>query len=163
MKTSTRWILGVVLGLVVVACFATAGLFVFGRMGGFGRLSFERSTLPRDEQRVMPWRDMPMHPFERMPHRGFGAMLRPHWGIAILFLCGLALVGLLVAAATVALVRSSRRQRALGTVPAAAASAVQAADLLAQKACPNCGREVNAEWQHCPYCATSLTSSPPDA
>jgi hypothetical protein len=156
MKTTTRWILGIGLGLVVVACLAAAGIFVFSRMGGLDRLFFERSALPRENGRVLPWRDIPMDPFNRMPRRGFGVMVRPHWGIAILFLCGLALAGGLVAAVVVALARSSRSRGVAKLVPAAA-NDVQPA----LKTCPNCAREVYADWGHCAYCGTNLTSSPP--
>ena len=167
MKTTTRWILGIGLGLIVVACLAAAGLFVFSRMGGFGIISFDRSALPRENGRVLPWRDMPrenpMDPFNRMPHRGFGGMMRPNWGIAVLFLCGLALAGGLVAAVVVALVRGSRRQAVMESVPAAAPPAAANDVRAAQMTCPNCGREVNADWQHCAYCGTNLPSPPPDA
>jgi hypothetical protein len=167
MKTTTRWILGIGLGLIVMACLAAAGFFVFGRMGGFDRFSFERPALPRENGRVLPWRDMPrdipMNPFDRMPRLGFGAMVRPMWGIAILFLCGLTLAGGLVAAVVVALARGSRSRAAIETVPVSAPPEVPKDDQPAQETCPNCGREVNPDWQHCPYCATNLTSSPPDA
>jgi hypothetical protein len=167
MKTTTRWILGIGLGLIVVACLAAAGLFVFHRMGGFGRLVAERPALPRENGRVHPWRDVPrenpMDPFRQMPRRGFGVMLRPNWGIALFFLCGLALAGMLVAVAVVALARSSRSRAVAETVPSSAPPAAANDVQPAQMACPNCGREVNADWQHCAYCGTNLTSLPPDA
>jgi hypothetical protein len=160
MKTTTRWILGIGLGLIVVACPAVAA-YCIPPHGRFARslLSVQQSE---ENGRVLPWRDMPrenpIDPFERIPRRGFGVMMRPNWGIAIFFLCGLALAGGLVAAAVVALARSSRKQAVVGAVPATVLPDAAAVTQPAEKACPNCGREVNADWQHCAYCGTNLTS-----
>ncbi len=31
----------------------------------------------------------------------------------------------------------------------------------ASRACPNCGKNVLADWQHCPHCGTTLNQAPP--
>ena len=158
MKTSSKWILGIVIGLVVLAALGAVG-YLAARQWIGGRGPAEAYARPYwDGDRAMPWRGMPWQgmPGQIMPHHsgqilpGFrpGAfMLLFPAGLGLLCLGLLALIGL----GAVALVRSLK-----GTSTAAApVQAIQPAEAPAMT-CPNCGRPVQDDWGHCPYCGTAL-------
>ena len=157
MKSTTKWIIGILIGLVVLACVATAGIFIFARYSGANMMMGQRMLQPFEHGRVVPWRDMPMQPFNQMPGRSFRGIIRPNWIVGGVFLLGLLFLAGLVVAVVVLLARRSGRS---APVNAAAAASVTpaAADLpVSPMRCPNCGREINADWQHCAYCGTNLT------
>jgi hypothetical protein len=159
MKTSTKWILGIVIGLVVGCIFLVliggAGYWAVSRFGGMGwEMGARSGRLWGNEGGLAPWQGMPMHAYPG--HFGFFSPLR--W-IAFPLLC-LGFLTLLVLG-IVALVRSQRRPQQVAAAPVA--TPVEAAEAPVEvvqapvRNCPNCGREVQADWQNCPYCGAPLT------
>lgn len=116
-----------IIGLVILLLLFSAGMFSGWGMMGPGM------TLAPDAH--LPWRAVPGSAgVSRWGYSPFG------W-IAMIFM-GLIPVGIIVLAilGIVWLVRSS------GSFNPPAAD----------HACPNCGKGVQADWQNCPYCGTSL-------
>jgi hypothetical protein len=166
MKTSTKWILGIVIGLLVgcilLAVVGGAGYWALNRSGMLGWEMGARTGRLWGNQ-ATPFNGMPMHAYY-----GFFSPLRY---IAFPLLC-LGVITLIVLG-IVALVRSSSKPRPAeaATVPAPApapvvapaAEPVQAvaeapvqAVQPATHPCPNCGREVQEDWVSCPYCGAPL-------
>ena len=141
MKSTTKWVIGILVGVVLVAALVAVGYLVFERWAG-----------PAWEVRapsLRPWeggRGMPMQPFQDMPHLRIVRYSPLRFiGGGLIFVGMLVLIGLGIAA----LVRSLRRP-----LPAAApASLIPQAGT---QTCPNCNRPVQADWLHCPYCASDL-------
>jgi hypothetical protein len=161
MKTSTKWILGISIGLVVGCIFLAvvggAGYFMLNRSGLLGWEMGSRLDRPWGGQ-VMPYGRMPMHAYP-----GTFGFFSPLRYIAFPLIC-LGILLLLVLG-IVALVRSVSRPHHVETssVPAPApaqattetpvqSEAVQAAT----HNCPNCGRESQEDWVSCPYCGAPL-------
>ncbi len=146
MKPVWKWIIGIVLGLIVVAALVGVGFWVFrgavtmhqvavrvpanGQPGQPGRPFFGRGFGMREFG--MP--GYGMHGYGMM---GWG--MQPFGGI----LGGLFFLGLvaLLVLAIIWLVRSLR-------TPKLAA--------VATHACPNCGKSVQTDWRNCPYCGKKL-------
>ena len=110
---------------------------------------------PRD---TTPWDDMPMHRIR--PFGLFGGFF-PFRGLLVGLMClAIPLLVLLgIVALVVALTRTNRRGEAAATstpAPAAARVVEQEEAGALTETCPNCGRTVNTEWSHCPYCGTNL-------
>ncbi len=176
MKTRTKWILGIIVGLVVVAVIVGAAFFFFNRWHfGGGWMMSDRFFGPFDD-----WPEMHMNPIQRMPgrfHGGFGFF--PWRAIGGGLVC-LSLLALLIGG-VVLLVRSLRRSNQPATTtapsapvttpaaPAPAASAIpfEAAPTVAavtpapvtapeSKTCSSCQRPVQPDWSHCPYCGNNL-------
>ena len=163
MKTTIKWILGIVIGLVVVAVVVIVGYLVINQWGGVGWMTEARAFRQWDGGRVMPWGGMPrdgipMHPYRGIPGLQYGGFF-PLRTIAGGLIC-LGFLGLLVLG-IVALVRglSSKPQPAVTTVTAGSPipSSTPAPTQATGKTCPNCGRQVQADWSHCAYCGNALT------
>jgi len=142
MKNIWKWIIGIVLGLVILALLVGAG-FAF-RTGSLGCGARARSGFDQDG------RSFGMMPYDGM-HRGFGMMHYGgmHRGFGMMPFGGLfgGLISLGVLALIVLgilwLVRSLRKP----AVPAApVVPAVPAAT------CRNCGNPVESGWRNCPHC-----------
>jgi hypothetical protein len=159
-----KWMIGILVGLLVLCLLAAAGYLVFNQIN----LPTRGVTILRDwdgsrpfDRDVAPWDHMPMRPNRWAPEgmlRGFfpfGGMLG---GLVCLGFLSLVVLGI------VALVISLRRSKK----PAAAApSQVGPATpgdgeemAIPARACPNCQRPVIEDWSHCPYCGTAL--APPE-
>jgi hypothetical protein len=134
MKKVWKWIIGIVLGLLVLAILVGVG-FAF-RSGYIGACNVRAwDGLNRNAREFgMPFGGM---------HRGFGMM--PFGGL----LGGLLRLGLLalVVAGIVWLVRRLR-QPVTPVVPA-----IPVAPLAT---CGKCGKNVEADWKNCPYCGKKL-------
>ena len=134
MKNIWKWIIGIVLGLVILALLVGAG-FAF-RTGSLGCGARARNGFDQDG------RGFGMMPYGGM-HRGFGMM--PFGG----FFGGLISLGVLalIVLGILWLVRSLRKP----AVPAA--PVVPAVPALA---CRNCGNPVESGWRNCPHCGKKL-------
>jgi hypothetical protein len=156
MKTRTKWILGILTGVVILAALAAVGYFVFSHWAGM------RGNLPWDDR---GWRQqMPMHPYRGLPGMRSG-IFSPLRFVGGGLLC-LGVLALLVAGVYL-LVRGLRRPQNMTTAASATPVAVPAAIVApapaaapapaVEHACPNCARQVQADWTHCPYCGAPLS------
>lgn len=160
MSTSTKWVIGILAGLIVLAvvCIFAATAFNWWMQPDW--VMGERSVRPWFDRHMDPGEPLPMRPYSMM-NRGvwFGAWL-PLVGGALLCLVFPILIGLLV----FALVRGSKRpaETSPATVspapqPVSAAEAPgQAPDLR----CPNCDQPRQPDWKLCPYCGQDLSLPP---
>ena len=154
MSKALKWILGILAVLVVVAVVVGVGFLVVSHWGGSYWMRGARSFQPYDDGRVRPWKDapqyeMPMHPGWEMPYSRFGGfyVLRIVAG-GLLCLGVLALIGLGLVALVRGLNHPAQPAEKLVTPPAP--------DLV----CSNCGRPVQDDWSHCPYCGNLLAGQP---
>jgi hypothetical protein len=167
MKTSTKWILGIGIGIVVGCILLTvvggAGYWALNRSGLLGWEMGARSGRLWDSP-LTPNNGMPMHAYPGFygSWSGFFSPLR-YLAFPLICLGFLALIVLGI----IALVRSSNKSRPAEApqvaVPAPAPAPVQVvaeapaqAAPAAAKNCPNCGREVQEDWANCPYCGAPL-------
>ena len=178
MTRTVKWILGIVIGLVVVCAIVAVGFFVINRLN-IGTLAVgRRAFLPFQGRRVMP-----IQPYEGMPYQRVGGYFPFGFlGGWLIFAALLALFALLVIALVLLLRRPSRAviQPAITNQPLAPvqsavmdqattggpampdqplAPGATPAPTSAGQNCPSCGRAVQADWSHCPYCGTALASS----
>ena len=167
MKTTTKWILGIVISLVILAALMAIGFLVISRWSGATWIIDGRASQLWDGGRAMPWRampwrgipgrEMPMHPNWRSPTHWFGGFFPLRMlagGLIWLGILALIVLGVLT------LVRGLRRpqQAAIFSVPATSPTSASA-PVSAQapsNACPNCQRPVQGGWNHCPYCGSAL-------
>ena len=186
MKKVLKWILGILIGLVVIAVVLGAGYLVARRAGaamwvresqlvqrGDENPGGPLPALPRQRTpgqmmpgQNLPWQDSPRN-FGRneMPRYYSGGMgYRPFGGLLLIGrlvggLFKLAFLGLVIFfAVTLALRQKQFRQPATAGANLTAAEATQAAVL----SCRHCAREIQADWKHCPYCGNSLEPTEPD-
>jgi uncharacterized membrane protein len=179
MKKVLKWILGILIGLVVIAVVLGAGYLVVRRFGGVSwriesrlaqRGNVDRSApsqaLPRQRTpgQMMPWQNTPRNfgPNQMPMYYNGGIGYRPFGGLMLIgSLVGgvfkLALLGLVIfLAVTLALWQKQFKQ------PAAASAMPAATAVQAALNCPHCAREIQADWKHCPYCGNSLEPTQPD-
>jgi hypothetical protein len=74
MKTSVKWIIGIVIALIVVGMIVVVGYLIYSQWGSLGWETEVRAGQLWRNDRQMPWQDMPwqdMHrddmPWHRMP------------------------------------------------------------------------------------------------
>jgi hypothetical protein len=159
MKKSTKWILGIGIGLLCLAALVAIGYVAFSWWNGSSWMMGARAYRGWGDERAlpwqgmpgqrMPWREMPMHPDRGMPFTRINVFypLRIAAG-GLLCLGLLALIGLGV----IALVRSVSRPSQPAETPMVQASAALA--------CSNCERPVQDDWKLCPYCGNQLAENP---
>jgi hypothetical protein len=158
MSKTWKWIIGILIGLIVMCVIAALGFIAFGSMHGTSWVMGAHMPRTWDGGRFnpgneTPWDDMPMRP-NRLG-RGFlpfGGLLRGLFCVGFLFLIGLGVAALIVA------ITRSRKPVAAMAPPTPVAE--QAQTTIPAKSCPNCQRPVDEGWSHCPYCGTTLT--PPE-
>jgi hypothetical protein len=169
MKTWIKWLLGIFLGIIVVAVLAVGAFLVINRWHNAAGLVSFRQYRFRENGRVMPWQNPPQPgsplnptPQYRMP------MMRPFWGtrlgglgpLAMFFLCAIGIGFLVLIVLGVVYLLSPKKPV---TVPVAAAVSPAMVPTAAQPTpaaihtCPHCGRPVQDDWSHCPYCGGPLT------
>ena len=160
MSKALKWILGILIGLIVVAALVSLGFLAADRIDLGHRLMDSRTIQPWDGERVMPWRDMPMRPYSRLyPQRfvGFFPLASIAGGLFCLGVLVLIILGI------IALVRVLRRPAQVSAAPvtpdvpepAPAPAPAQAVT----HPCQACGRQVQDDWVHCPYCGADLTGA----
>lgn len=146
MKKVWKWILGIVIGLVVLAILVGVGFALSGRMHA-ARVGLE---IERGWYLGGPGM-MPFGGHMRYPGmmRGFGFF--PFGGI----LGGLISLGFiaLIVLGIIWLVRALRGPRTVVQTPASAAAT---SEPVAMTACKNCGKPLQAEWKNCPYCGKKV-------
>jgi len=152
MKTTFKWIVGILATLLVLAILAGGAYLIYNRWFGDGDPIVARSFHAWEDGRSMPWRSM--HPDTRL---GFGNM----WVFSPLRLIfgGLVNLGLiaLVVLGVVYLVRGLGRP-AGPVAPAPAAQPAPAAAPAAGLVCPDCAQPLQADWKHCPNCGRNLSA-----
>jgi uncharacterized membrane protein len=144
MNKTLKWILGILIGLLVLAAIAAVAFFGFGgwyghgMMGAYGFRNWEGRGV------------MPMHPGGFWGRSGgfrgggfFWLGMLP----GLLFNLGILV---LIVLGVIYLVRALTGHRA----PATTNAQISAAEPV--KTCSNCGKSVQADWMHCPYCGNSL-------
>jgi hypothetical protein len=171
MKRVFKWVIGILIGLVLIAVVLGAGYMVSRRFAGVSWMRENRLAQRGDFDQGTPWQNMPGQNMQRnfgrnaMPMYYYGGRgFRPFGGLMFIGrLVGgafrLALLGLVIFfAVTLALRPRQTKQTAATSNAAPAAEATQAAVLN----CPHCAREIQADWKHCPYCGNSLEATEPD-
>ena len=155
MKTFLKWVLWILIGLLIAAAIFAVGYFAFNHWNG-GWMMGGRADEFREGGRIMPWRNMPMHPFgmtRGMRVYGFSPFMLILGGLFRLAVPVLIIVGI------VALVLNLRRKPATAAptvVQAVPAQQPVPSPVEPAKTCSNCGRAVQADWTHCPYCGSDL-------
>ena len=178
MSKALKWILGILGVLIVVAVVVGVGFLVVSHWGGARWMVNARAFEPYKGEQVNPWRNtpqnrMPMNPGWNMPMLRRGGF--PFGRFGGFFPLGLILGGLFWAAVVffvvlgvIYLIRGRnnvKKQAAVAAVPAAPATVETPIDEESMPAespeqaaatCSNCGREVQQDWSHCPYCGQQL-------
>lgn len=178
MTRTVKWILGILIGLVALCAIVVFGFFAISRLN-FGAVAVSRRAFTPFEGRG----NLPMAPYQEMPYRHLSASFPFGFlggGLILAAFLGLFVLGVI---ALVLLLRQPARaaiqstgpmqttvvdQAATGAPmtpgrPAAqdqsAASQVISPSAPTGQSCPSCGRSVQADWSHCPYCGTALSGS----
>ena len=148
MSKSTKWLLGIGIGLVCLIVLVAVGYLAFSWWGGSGGMMGTYGFRAWGDRGEIPWQRMPMHPNYGMPYSRFGGFfpLRIVAG-GLLCLGVLGLIGL----GLVALVRGLNRPAQLAEKPVLPVEPAQV--------CSNCGRSVQDDWSHCPYCGNPLAGT----
>ena len=146
MNTATKWIIGIVVGLILLTAIVGIGYLAFSRWPG--PIWVMRSP------GIHPWEDgrgMPLLPFRGLPAQRFiGFFPLRFLGGGLIFTGALVLIVLGV----IWLVRSLGRPQP--SSPLAVPTPAPAVPQPAAQACPNCKRPVQEDWSHCPYCGADL-------
>ena len=149
MKKVWIWIIGIVLGLVIIAVLVGVGLMVFGNFHGY-RAGIQ--VAPRFSERgpgMMPYDGygyqmrgpgMMGYGFGRMPFAGFFG------GLLCLGFLALVVLGIIW------LVRRQGTPKPVD-VPAVTPAVMPAATV---NPCKNCGRPIQNDWKVCPYCGQKV-------
>jgi hypothetical protein len=145
MKTSTKWIIGIAIGLLCVVALVAFGYLAFNWWSGSDWMMETRAFRTWGDGRDQPWQRMPMHPNWEMPYTRFGGFY-PLRMVASGLIC-LGLLALIVLG-VVALAR--------GLIRPSPPTKVPVAPVTPSKACSNCGRLVQDDWSHCPYCGAVI-------
>jgi hypothetical protein len=161
MKKSMKWILGIGIGLVVVAVLVGVGFMIFSHWGAGNVMMSTR--IDRFGEGGRGFRDfgMPMTRVGRLPAFGNGGftLLRVFVsGLFTLGILGLSIYGL------ISLFRSMRRSPQPAIVQAAVAPAVASTVApaavepvqVSNRICPECAHSVQNDWKNCPYCGHTL-------
>lgn len=149
----TLWILG---AFLFAAVFFAIGYFAFTHWNAGGWMMSQQGDEFLKGTRQLPWREMPMHP----------NLIRPDRRIIGFSPAGLILSGLfrlaipvLIIVGVVSLVQYLRRSyKVVPAAPIGAPIPVAApAPVEESKTCSSCGRAIQADWTHCPYCGNTLS------
>jgi hypothetical protein len=167
MSRAIKWTLGIVSGLVALCALAVAGFLVFNRFSLNRAITARRGVMPFGGPRPLPLAPYQGMPDQGMPFRHFGGF--SPWGFLGGWLIVAGAIGLFVLAAAALILVLRRPGQAVMVQPAAPVQAAaipggaggpdQGAAELAGGNCPSCGREIQAEWSHCPYCGTALAGT----
>ena len=158
MSRTAKWILGIVIGVLVVAVIVTVGYFVFTRGYGMAGMMDDPSFRFRGEERAFPRGYMPMHP----NGRPFGGM-HGLWGFGFSplgwILNGVVRLGLiaLFVLGVIALIRAIWPKQTAAPSTDQSFQVVQEQNAAVSSVCSNCGFQVQHGWKHCPNCAQALT------
>jgi hypothetical protein len=152
MKKAWKWVIGIVLGLVVLALLVGAGFMLRNNFHAYrGELPNGRSFTDRGPGM------MPYGGFEQgrgpgmMGNGGFGHGRGPGMMVFGGFFGGLFSLGFLalVVLGIIWLVRNLRKPQTIVAAPAAVPAAVV-------NPCRKCGKPLQDEWRVCPHCGTKV-------
>jgi len=164
MKTSTKWIIGILVGVVVVTVVACLGVLAWNIVvpGGGWEYGLRSGRLWSDQR--MPFHgldpdDMPMSGFQMRTGSWFG-----FFGLARLLGGALLCLGLplLIIIGVVLLIRNNSTQTGGGQVETSApptqvpAQTAETPEPQPANPCGNCGKPVQSDWSNCPYCGNPL-------
>ena len=150
MKKVWKWVIGIVIGLVVLAVLVGVGFLVFG---GFHAVRIENGYT-RGWSQQGP---------EMMPYNGFGGHMR---GLGMMgrggmlpfggFIAGLICLGfiVLIVFGIFWLVRATRKSTHLDSPAPLTTPAAMSAPLM--DTCQKCGKPIQADWKNCPYCGKKV-------
>jgi predicted RNA-binding Zn-ribbon protein involved in translation (DUF1610 family) len=147
MKKAWKWILGIVIGLIIVAVLVTIGFMAFNRWGNVHWMMETRNFRPFGGER-----EMPVHPYSMMPRQmviGFSP-LRLIGGLLFY-----AVLAFLVVLGVISLVRGNFKSQKPTAVSAQVSTPV--VEEIKMNACPNCGHVIQQDWSHCAYCGNKLS------
>jgi len=157
MSKALKWILGILIGIIVVGALVAVGFAFYTHWFGMDGRVVTHMVTPWGDERIQPWRDMPMHPYGRLPNvrvYRFSPLAFIAGGLLRLGLLALVVLGIIF------LVRSLWRPGQAGVTPAQVIEVPQQQETPSAAptpaACPNCGFTVQAGWKHCPNCAHEL-------
>lgn len=145
MKTATKWILGIVIGLIIITAVVVIGFLVFNRFGGVQWMMESRSVRPFDG-----YRNLPMHP-RMVPYQGIFSFSPLAFIGGLIFYAALAF---LVVLGIISLVRVAIRPSKTTQVTPQVSTPV--AEEIKMNSCPSCGHIIQPEWHHCAYCGKEL-------
>lgn len=184
MKTSTKWILGIVAGLIVVGVLVVVAVLALNFSGTADWVYGVRMGRLWDNTRFIPFQDIPMRPGLRVQDAQFYSNFP--WGVAgiigLFCLCPVLLIVMIVVGLFALLRRPSRQEP---PTPPPPVPHVEPAPFVDEKekreaetkeepieaaeppgdieqppsesgTCPYCGREVQPDWSHCAYCGAGL-------
>ena len=156
MNKYLKWTLWISGALLLAAAFFAIGYFTYTHWNNGGWMMSERGEDFWEGNRRLPWREMPMSPnFVRPDRRMFG--FSP-LGFILGGLFRLA-IPVLIILGVIALIQYLRRSNKVVPVPTMAAPAPEfvPAPVEQSKTCSSCGRAIQTDWSHCPYCGNTLS------
>ncbi len=158
MKKGWKWIIGIVLGLVILAVLMGVGLMLRGNFNGYRAEAFDSRGNSERGSGMMPYGGFGSHMrgSGMMPYGGFDSQMRefgmmgrgfmPFGG----FVGGLVCLGFvaLVVLGIIWLVRSLRTPKSVETSAAIPAVVVNP--------CKRCGNPLQDGWNNCPNCGKKV-------
>ncbi len=159
MSRTVKWIIGILIGLLVLAALAAGGFWVFNHWNGANWMMSGRAFRGFYDDRDLPLRGMHpgMMPFGGMRGWWFGGF--SPFGMLFGGLLQLGILALVIYG-VVALIRGLTRPQGAAVTPMAAGvkPAAEVMPAAAMHACANCGYAVQEGWKHCPNCGQAQTS-----
>ena len=151
MKKAWKWVIGIVVGLVILAALVGVGFLVWGNMHAYGGVARVYRGFSQRGPEMMPYGGFSYHMRgpEMMAYRmnPFGAFFG-----ALLMLGFLALV-ILGIIWLVGHVRTPNQGQTTLVVTPASSEPMPAEAL---NPCKKCGRPLQADWSVCPYCGKKV-------
>ena len=150
MKKVWKWIIGIVIGLVVLAVLVGAGFLVFGH---YHAVRIENGSTRGWSQQGPGL----------MPSHGFGGQIRGpgmmgHGGMMPFggFIGGLVCLGFLalIGIGIFWLVRATRKPTSVDSPASTTTPAAMPAPVM--EACKKCGKPIQSDWNNCPYCGKKV-------
>jgi len=157
MKTSTKWILGIGLALILVCSIALVSAYLVNRWMGMDGVIGVRTGRLWEDDRFMPHPDLPLRPFHQLPGQKvysnfpFGIIGLPVLGLGTLFLIGFGVI--------IALLLTRHPSQPTVATPPPTTSSLSGQVVIPGPThnCSNCEKEVQDDWKLCPYCGNDLS------
>lgn len=159
MNKTTKWILGILAGIILLAVIACAAVFFMTWLGGDGWVMGTRSGRLWENRGIMPWQSM--HGTWR------GLFLGPIGMLAPALLCLGVIVLIIVGVVALVLNQQKKGAQPSPVAPTSTAAAVPAPPSVevnppsaeVQKTCSTCNHSLSQEWKVCPYCGTPVDTA----
>jgi hypothetical protein len=158
MKKVWKWIIGIVLGLIILAVLCGVGFMLRGNFHGYRTEAFDSRGYSERGPGMMPYGgfDSHMRGSEMMPYGGFSSHMRgpgmQGYGLMPFagFVAGLVSLGFLalVVLGIIWLVRSLRTPKSVEASAAIPAVVVNP--------CKRCGNPLQDGWNNCPNCGKKV-------